>query len=57
MTLASILILSGIVCLVMGAALPLVYGLRMRLAHRRRTPHARARIVGATGAIGGVGPR
>ena len=55
MTLASILILTGIVCLVAGLFLPVVYGVRMRLASRRHGPHARARLVGATGAISGMG--
>lgn len=58
MTLASILMLTGIVCLVAGGLLPVVYGVRMRLEGRRRhAPNARARLVGATGAISGMGPR
>lgn len=55
MTLATILILTGIVCLMAAVALPVVYGLRLRLAGRRAP--ARARLVGATGAIGGMGSR
>ena len=57
MTLASILILTGIVCLIAGAALPVLYAVRIRLAGRRRAPHSRARLVGATGAVSGMGPR
>jgi hypothetical protein len=55
MTLASILILTGIVCLIAGLALPVLYALRIRLAGRRAP--ARARLVGATGAMSGFGSR
>ena len=57
MTLASILILTGITCLVVGLCLPLVYGVRTRLAGRRTGSHARARLVGATGVFSGMGSR
>ena len=54
MTLASILILTGIVCLVAGACLPVVYAVRTRLAARRHAPQTRGRLVGA---VSGAGPR
>lgn len=57
MTLASILILTGIACLAVGLCLPLVYGVRMRLASRRNGLPARTRLVGATGVFSGMGPR
>ena len=57
MTLASILILTGIVCLVIGLLLPAAYAVRMWIEARRHAPHRRARLVGATGAISGMGPR
>ena len=57
MTLASILILTGIACLIAGACLPIVYALRTRLEGGRRAPRTRARLVGATGAVGGMGQR
>lgn len=56
MELASILILTGIVCLVAGLALPVLYAVRMRLTARQTMP-ARVRLIGATGAVGGMGPR
>ena len=51
MELASILILTGVVCLIAGLSLPLLYGLRMWIEARSQMPHARARLVGATGAV------
>ena len=56
MTLATLLIFTGIACLVTGLALPALYALRMRLV-ARQVPAARARLVGATGAVSGMGPR
>jgi hypothetical protein len=57
MELASILILTGIVCLAAGLALPLLYALRIWVASRSRAPHARGRLVGATGTVSGMGSR
>ena len=50
MTLASILILTGIVCLVAGASLPVVYAVRTRLSARRHAPQTHGRLVEAVGA-------
>jgi hypothetical protein len=52
MELASILIVAGIVCLVAGLSLPLVYGLRTWVRNRAEAPRSRARLVGATGVMG-----
>jgi len=57
MELASILILTGIVCLIAGLSLPLLYALRIWVESRSHAPHARARLVGATGAVSGMGQR
>jgi len=52
MELASILIFTGIVCLVAGLSLPALYALRIWVQARSQMPHARARLVGATGVVG-----
>jgi hypothetical protein len=57
MELASILILTGIVCLAAGLSLPLLYALRIWVQSRSQAPHARTRLVGATGAVSGMGSR
>jgi len=57
MELAPILILTGIACLIAGLSLPLLYALRIWVESRSHAPHARARLVGATGAVSGMGQR
>jgi hypothetical protein len=57
MELASILILTGIVCLAAGLCLPLLYALRIWVQSRSHAPQARARLAGATGAVSGMGSR